>query len=100
MNADMLRTIIIVSALTLALLIGPCLVWAPGGWDQRIRFVALLGYGIVSTGGQINNLGLPLRWTTVLLAVVTVLALIGTTGHLLSAYTTIRGARLCSGDKR
>lgn len=82
MTPDLLRYAIIGAALLLSLAIGPCLIWAPDGWEQRLRFVALLGYGIVSTGGQINNLGAPLRWTTILLAVVTVIALVGTAGHL------------------
>jgi hypothetical protein len=100
MTVDTLRYTIIVAALCLALAIGPCLVYAPEGWDQRLRFVALLGYGIVSTGGQINNLGTPLRWTTVLLAFVTVLALVGTLGHLHRAVVAVRNARLCGGRKR
>lgn len=90
---DGLRVAILVGGVALAVGIGPCLVWSPGGWDQRVRFAALLGYGIVTAGGQANNLGTPLRWTTYLLAVVTVLALIGTVGHLRRAYAVIRGGR-------
>lgn len=93
MTPDVLRYAITAVALLLALAIGPCLIWAPDGWEQRLRFVALLGYAIVSAGGQVNNLGAPLRWTTYLLAVVTVVALVGTAGHLLRVRAAIRQIR-------
>lgn len=93
MSIDLLRYAITGGAILLSLAIGPCLIWAPDGWEQRLRFVALLGYGIVSAGGQINNLGTPPRWTTILLGVVTVVALVGTAGHLLRVRTALRQLR-------
>ena len=64
--------------------------WAPGGWPQRVRFAALLGYGIITAGGQVNNLGKPPLWTTWALAVVTVLALVGTIGQLRREWSVLR----------
>lgn len=93
MNADALRLAITGGAILLSLAIGPCLIWAPDGWEQRLRFAALLGYAIVSAGGQVNNLGTPLRWTTVLLAAVTVVALVGTASHLLRVRVALRQLR-------
>ena len=94
MNTDLLRWAILAGGLVLALAIGPCLVWAPGGWAQRVRFLALLGYAVVTVGGQANALGSPPRWTTYLLAAVTVLALVGTLGQLRQEWSVLRGGKL------
>lgn len=91
---DLLRVAILVGGFLLAVAIGPCLVWAPEGWDQRLRFLAFLGYGIVTAGGQLDNLHVAPKWTTYLLAVVTLAALVGTVGHLRRARAALsRGTR-------
>lgn len=80
--ADVLRLADIAMALVLVPLCAYCIVYSRT-WDQRLRFATLAGYAIVTVGGQINALGAPLTWVTVLLAMVTVAAVVGTSAYMI-----------------
>lgn len=94
MTGDTLRLTVAVLGVLLAVAVGPCLVWSPGGWDQRVRFVAFIGVGVVIAGGQLDSLGVPVKWTTWAIGGVLLIALVGTAGHLRRVYAAIwrRGA--------
>jgi hypothetical protein len=47
-------------------------------WDQRARFLALLGYAVITVNGQIEALGRVPTWRTYGLAVVGLFAVIST----------------------
>lgn len=89
MTTDLLRYAITGVGILLSLAVGPCLIWSPGGWDQRVRFVAFIGFGVVIAGGQLDNLGVPPKWTTWAIGLVLLLALVGTAGHLRRVYAAI-----------
>lgn len=82
MTTDLLRYTLAGGALLLCLTSTPGIVWADQGFDQRLRFATTLGYGLVTTGGQLGALGRPPTFWTWLLVPVTVLALAGTAGFL------------------
>lgn len=82
MTGDLLRLALASGALLLCLTSTPGIVWADQGFDQRLRFATTLGYGIVTTGGQLSALGRPPTPWTWLLVPVTLLALAGTVGFI------------------
>lgn len=82
MTGDLLRYALASGALLLCLTSTPGILWADQGFDQRLRFATTLGYGLVTTGGQLSALGRPPTFWTWLLVPVTVLALAGTVGFL------------------
>jgi hypothetical protein len=82
--ADALRWMDVALALALVPLCVYCITWATS-WDQRLRFGTLAGYGVVTVAGQINALGQPLTWVTVLLGCVTIAAVVGTAVYMIKA---------------
>lgn len=87
--ADLLRWVCIPLALALAVLCTASAVHAPG-WAQRTRFVVLLGYAVVSVGGQLDALGRPLSWRLPLLLAVTAAAVAGTAVYVFDQRRTAR----------
>lgn len=82
--ADVLRWICISGALILAVTCCACIVLV-SSWDQRARFGVLLGYAVITMRAQLRALGGPLTDTLVLLAVVTVLAVLSTAAYPIKA---------------
>lgn len=76
MLADLIR---LLSALLATALVPTCIYCIYTGipWDQKVRFTALILYGTVICGSQIENLADPMTWRTPLVFVGTFLALLG-----------------------
>lgn len=82
MTGDLLRCAIASAALVLCMTSAASMVWSILGWDQRLRFAAMLWLGVVITGGQLDALGrAPTVWTW-LLAPGVALAVVSTAAFL------------------
>lgn len=79
---DLVRLSLAVLGFVLAVTCGGGVVYAPS-WDQRLRFIVLLGYAAIIAGGQLDTLGTPPTWRTWALLPVTVLAVISTSAFLI-----------------
>lgn len=83
-QADWLRMVLVALALALVPLCMYCVAFSDS-WDQGMRFGVLAGYGAVTVAEQLNALGRPITWVTLLLVVVTVAALAATVPHVAKA---------------
>jgi hypothetical protein len=81
MNPDAVRLTLAALSMVLAVTCGGGVAYATG-WDQRGRFLVLIGYSVIITNGQLDNLEVPPTWRTWALIGVTVAAVI-TTGVFL-----------------
>lgn len=80
-TADLLRYF---CALTGVVLLAVCIycISKPMTLDQRLRFGALAGIGVVVVGGQLDNLGQPWNWRMPVLAVALLVAVAGSVLYL------------------
>lgn len=62
-------------------------------WDQRVRFAALILYGSVIVGAQIENWGEPMSWRMPFVLTGTALALLGAVMFLVRRRDELRGER-------
>lgn len=76
MLADVIR---VLSALLAAALVPTCVycIFVGIPWDQKVRFAALILYGSVIVGAQVENLGDPMTWRMPFVLAGTALALLG-----------------------
>jgi hypothetical protein len=81
---DPLRWVLISSGLVFAVLSGFCIVWAPF-WDQKLRFVALLGYQALTVQLMFRGLGNPLNLYHWLILAISIPAFAGTLMFLVKA---------------
>ena len=58
---DPLRWYLIITSLVFGLVTGPCIAWAPS-WDQKFRFVALLGYDTLVASLMFLGIGKAYAW--------------------------------------
>jgi hypothetical protein len=88
--ADAVRLTLAGLALVLGAACGASAVFAPT-WDQRGRFLVVLGYASIIVGGQLDTLGMPPTWRTWALGVVTAAAVISTLAFLIRHVRATRG---------
>jgi uncharacterized membrane protein len=83
-TADVLRCF---CALVGVVLLAICIfcISKPMTLDQRLRFGALAGIGVVVVGGQLDNLGGPWNWRMPVLALALVVAAAGSVMYLVKA---------------
>jgi uncharacterized membrane protein len=83
-TADVLRCF---CALVGVVLLAICIfcISKPMTLDQRLRFGALAGIGVVVVGGQLDNLGAPWNWRMPVLALALVVAAAGSVMYLVKA---------------
>jgi membrane protein implicated in regulation of membrane protease activity len=79
--ADAIRLTLACAGLALAVVCCAGAVLVPT-WDQRARFLTVVGYSTIIIGGQLDSLGTAPTWRTWALVVVTALALISTGAFL------------------
>lgn len=75
--ADWARLVAAALGVLLSITVCAALTYAKG-WDQRMRFLVLLGYAVITVNGQLESLGRPPSWRTFALAVVGALAVAST----------------------
>lgn len=87
--ADVVRLVLAGAGLLLAITCcaGAVLVH---GWDQRARFLTVVGYSTIIVGGQLDMLGQAPTWRTWALVVVTAFALASTGTFLVRHIRKIR----------
>jgi TRAP-type C4-dicarboxylate transport system permease small subunit len=90
MIPDAVRFTLAALSLVLAVTCGGGIIYA-SGWDQRSRFAVLLGYSVIITSGQLDNLTTPPSWRTWALLIVTVAAVISTAAFLIRHVRRARG---------
>jgi membrane protein implicated in regulation of membrane protease activity len=88
--ADAIRLTLACAGLALAVVCCAGAVLVPT-WDQRARFLTVVGYSTIIIGGQLDSLGTAPTWRTWALVVVTALALISTGAFLVRHVRQMRG---------
>jgi membrane protein implicated in regulation of membrane protease activity len=88
--ADAVRLTLACAGLALAVVCCAGAVLVPT-WDQRARFLTMVGYSTIIIGGQLELLGQPPTWRTWALAVVTTFALVSTAAFLVRHVRKMRG---------
>jgi membrane protein implicated in regulation of membrane protease activity len=88
--ADAVRLTLACAGLALAVVCCAGAVLVPT-WDQRTRFLTVVGYSTIIIGGQLDTLGTAPTWRTWALVVVTAFALASTGAFLVRHVRQMRG---------